>query len=222
LAVSGVLEAPGRRDKLPEEWQHQNLARDSSFALRAAIRARWPSPGDLFARIGHPKPLQITAHFLIGWRVSIMPEQNSWYFCRDPQLVAGVQARCSGDLYLSLRDPDLRWERLLSPSMNNLFNRPSASDAAAIRERIFNVLPAASYQMEKLFGLFDIEFSTETETAAVECRTTPRLLLNKGFLDKYCQDDGDLFLLIFARGLSRHPGTYPALSPSRPDRQHRL
>jgi hypothetical protein len=30
----------------------------------------------------------------------------------------------------------------------------------------------------------------------VECRTTPRLLLNKGFLDEYCRDDGDLFLLI--------------------------
>jgi hypothetical protein len=80
--------------------------------------------------------------------------------------------------------------------MNMLFNRPSTPDAAAIRERIFNVLPAASYQMEKLFGLFDIEFSNETETACVECRTTPRLLLNKGFLDKYCRDDGDLFLLI--------------------------
>ena len=76
--------------------------------------------------------------------------------------------------------------------MNNLFNRPSTPDAAAIRKRIFNVLPSASYQMEKLFGLFDIEFSEETETAAVECRTTPRLLLNKGFLDKYCRDDGDL------------------------------
>jgi hypothetical protein len=43
--------------------------------------------------------------------------------------------------------------------MNILFNRPSTPEAAAIRERIFNVLPAASYQMEKLFGLFDIEFS---------------------------------------------------------------
>jgi hypothetical protein len=80
--------------------------------------------------------------------------------------------------------------------MNILFNRPSTPEAAAIRERIFNVLPAASYQMEKLFGLFDIEFSNETETACVECRTTPRLLLNKGFLDEYCRDDGDLFLLI--------------------------
>ena len=50
--------------------------------------------------------------------------------------------------------------------MNILFNRPSTPEAAAIRERIFNVLPAASYQMEKLFGLFDIEFSEETQTAA--------------------------------------------------------
>jgi hypothetical protein len=80
--------------------------------------------------------------------------------------------------------------------MNILFNRPSTPEAAAIRERIFNVLPAASYQMEKLFGLFDIEFSDETETASVECRTTPRLLLNKRFLDDFCRDDGDLFLLI--------------------------
>ena len=80
--------------------------------------------------------------------------------------------------------------------MNILFNRPSTPEAAAIRERIFNVLPAASYQMEKLFGLFDIEFSDVTETACVECRMTPRLLLNKTFLGEYCQDDGDLFLLI--------------------------
>jgi hypothetical protein len=125
LTVSGVLEAHRRRGKLPEEWQHQNLALDSSFALRAAIRARWPSSRDLFARIGDPKPLQITAHFLIGWRVSIMPEQNSWYFCRDPQLVAGVLARCSGDLYLSLRTPDLAWERLLSAPI--AFDEPGLS-----------------------------------------------------------------------------------------------
>ncbi len=80
--------------------------------------------------------------------------------------------------------------------MNILFNRPSSPDAAALRDRIFNVIPAASYQMEKLFGLFDIEFSDATGTACVECRTTPRLLLNKEFLKEYCQDDGDLFLLI--------------------------
>jgi VWA domain-containing protein len=100
--------------------------------------------------------------------------------------------------------------------MNLLFNRPSTPEAAAIRERIFNVLPSASYQMEKLFGLFDIEFSEETQTAAVECRTTPRLLLNKGFLDEYCQDDGDLFLLILHElyhVILGHTRLFPRVAP---------
>ena len=70
--------------------------------------------------------------------------------------------------------------------------------------------------MEKLFGLFDIEFSEETETAAVECRTTPRLLLNKGFLDEYCQDDGDLFLLILHElyhVILGHTRLFPRVTP---------
>jgi hypothetical protein len=111
---------------LPRELE--DVAWDNSSAVRAAIRARWPSPGDLFRQIGYPKTLQTKADFLIGWRVSMMPKQNSWYFCPDPQLVAGVQARCSGNLYLSRRTPDLRWERLLSapiafdePGLNALF-----------------------------------------------------------------------------------------------------
>jgi hypothetical protein len=100
--------------------------------------------------------------------------------------------------------------------MNILFNRPSTPEAAAIRERIFNVLPAASLEMEKLFGLFDIEFSDETETACVECRTTPRLLLNKGFLNEYCRDDGDLFLLILHElyhVILGHTRLFPRVSP---------
>ena len=125
LTVSGLLDAPELPGKLPKERELQDVAWDSSSALRDAIRARWPSPGDLFAQIGHPKPLQITAHFLIGWRVSTMPKPNSWYFCPDPQLVAGVQARCSGDLYLSRRKPDLRWERLLSAPI--AFDEPGLS-----------------------------------------------------------------------------------------------
>ncbi len=47
---------------------------DSSSGLRVTIRARWPSPSDLFTRIGEPKPLQITTDFLIGWRVGIMAD----------------------------------------------------------------------------------------------------------------------------------------------------
>jgi hypothetical protein len=80
--------------------------------------------------------------------------------------------------------------------MNLLSHKPRSPEAAAIRDRIFNVLPAASYQMEKLFGLLDIDFSDRTATACVECSVTPRLLLNREFLDEFCRDDGDLFLLI--------------------------
>jgi hypothetical protein len=103
----------------------QDVAWDYASAARDAIRTRWPSPGDLFARIGHPKPLQTKDDFLIGWRVGTMPKPNSWYFCPDPQLVAGVQARSSGDLYLSRRKPDLRWERLLSAPI--AFDEPGLS-----------------------------------------------------------------------------------------------
>ena len=80
--------------------------------------------------------------------------------------------------------------------MNLLSHKPRTREAAAIRDRIFNVLPAASYQMEKLFGLLDIDFSDAIPTACVECSMTPRLLLNKEFVEEYCSSDGDLFLLI--------------------------
>jgi hypothetical protein len=90
---------------------------------RSTIRVRWPSPGDLFARIAEPKHLPITADFLIGWRVGILTDGS--YLCPDPQIVAGVQARCSGDLYLSRRDPDLSWERLLSAPI--AFDEPAVS-----------------------------------------------------------------------------------------------
>jgi hypothetical protein len=125
LTVSGLLDTPELPGKPPKERELQDVAWDSSSALHAAIRARWSSPGDLFARIGHPKTLQITVDFLIGWRVCTMTEANSCYFCPDPQLVAGVQARCSGDLYLSRRKPDLRWERLLSAPI--AFDEPGLS-----------------------------------------------------------------------------------------------
>jgi hypothetical protein len=115
LTVSGVLDVPELPGKLPKEPELQDFAWENFSAVCAAIRARWPSPRDLFAQIGPPNPFQITADFLIGWRVGTLTEANSCYFCPDPQLVAGVQSRCSGDLYLARRKPDLRWERLLSP-----------------------------------------------------------------------------------------------------------
>jgi hypothetical protein len=125
LIARGVLEAPEVPEKLPKKKEFQDAVQDGSPDLRVTVRARWPSPDDLFTRIGEPKPLPIAADFLIGWRVGIMTEANSWYFCPDAQLVAGVQARCSGDLYLSRRNPDLSWERLLSAPI--AFDEPRIS-----------------------------------------------------------------------------------------------
>jgi hypothetical protein len=125
LIVSGLLDVPELPGKLAKERELQDVAWDSSSALRDAIRARWQSPGDLFSQIDDPKQLQIEDDFLIGWRVVIMPKPNSWYFSPDPRLAAGVQARCSGDLYLSRRNPDLRWDRLLSAPI--AFDEPGLS-----------------------------------------------------------------------------------------------
>jgi hypothetical protein len=123
LTVRGFLEKRERPEKLPKGKEFQEIPCDCSSDLQIAIQARWPSPGDLFAQIGEPKPIKITADFLIGWRVGIMAEGS--HFCPDPQIVAGVQARCSGDLYLSRRDPDLSWERLLSAPI--AFDEPAIS-----------------------------------------------------------------------------------------------
>jgi hypothetical protein len=125
LIARGVLEAPELPEKLPKGRTVQAIPWDCPSDLRVTIQARWPSPSALFSRIGEPKPLQITADFLIGWRVGIITEANSWYVCPDPQIVAGVQARCSGNLYLSRRDPDLSWERLLSAPI--AFDEPGIS-----------------------------------------------------------------------------------------------
>jgi hypothetical protein len=96
---------------------------NSSSDEHSTIRARWPLPRDLFARIGEPKHFRLTADFHIGWRVGILTDGS--YLCPDPQIVAGVQARCSGHLYLSRRNPDLSWERLLSAPI--AFDEPAVS-----------------------------------------------------------------------------------------------
>jgi hypothetical protein len=119
--VRGFLEKCERPEKLPNGRDFEEIPWNYSSDERSTIRGRWPSPGDLFARIGEPRHLPITADFLIGWRVGILTDGS--YLCPDPQIVARVQARCSGNLYLSRRDPDLSWERLLR-RRSPLTNRP--------------------------------------------------------------------------------------------------
>jgi hypothetical protein len=123
LIARGVLEVPDAPEKRSKGKDIQDRPQDDSDELRDAIRACWRSPGDLFSQIGEPKPLSVEADFLIGWRVGIYAD--GWSLCPDPQIVAGVQARCSGNLYLSRRKPDLSWKRLLSAPI--AFDEPGIS-----------------------------------------------------------------------------------------------
>jgi hypothetical protein len=123
LAVRGFLKPDERAEDLPKGREFQSMPWDCSPDLGDAIRRRWPSPEDLFAAIGEPRPITIESDFLIGWRVGVLTK--GWHFSPDPQIVAGVQARCSGDLYLSRRSPDLSWERLLSAPI--AFDEPTVS-----------------------------------------------------------------------------------------------
>ena len=125
LIAVGLLESSAALNTCSEKEKLLNAVLENSSSINAAIRARWRSPRDLFAKIGTPKTLPIAAYFLIGWRVGLITAPIQYFFCADPQLVAGVQARCFGELYLSYRSPDLRWERLLSPPI--AFDEPNIS-----------------------------------------------------------------------------------------------
>jgi hypothetical protein len=68
--------------------------------------------------------------------------------------------------------------------------------AESLRRRIFNVVGAATWQMEQLLGVLDIVVDSTVPTAAVECRVTPRLLINTDFVRQHCVNDEALFMLI--------------------------
>ncbi|MBU60956.1 MAG: hypothetical protein CMI26_00475 [Opitutae bacterium] len=65
-----------------------------------------------------------------------------------------------------------------------------------LRLRIFNVLPAAGYQMDRLLQLMDVVESDLSPTACVECRVKPRMHLNPEFVEEHCQRDEHLFMLV--------------------------
>jgi len=65
-----------------------------------------------------------------------------------------------------------------------------------LRLRIFNVLPAAGYQMDRLMQLMDLVESDRSPTACVECRAKPRMHLNPDFLEEHCRLDEHLFMLV--------------------------
>lgn len=71
------------------------------------------------------------------------------------------------------------------------------NDIDNIKRRLFSVLPTSSLHMMEFLRLMDIRFvENETQSAAITCGARPELLLNKAFVDTYCQTDEHLFMLV--------------------------
>ena len=65
-----------------------------------------------------------------------------------------------------------------------------------IIKRLYNVLPINSLELDEFLDILSLKFTDIISTAAITCQTKPILLLNKGFIDLYCQTDEHLLMLI--------------------------
>ncbi len=65
-----------------------------------------------------------------------------------------------------------------------------------IKRRLYRVIPSSSIHMVEFLSLMDIKYSSDIPTACVTCTSRPTLLLNKDFIDTYCETDEHLFMLV--------------------------
>jgi hypothetical protein len=65
-----------------------------------------------------------------------------------------------------------------------------------LAERILDAFPSGSYALSALLRLMDIVESSDVPTAAVECRSEPRLLVNPAFVAKHANSAEALLVLV--------------------------
>lgn len=68
-----------------------------------------------------------------------------------------------------------------------------------IINRLYNVLPIGTLQMQEFLKLFKIvitEDDKEVPTACITCDLRPIMILNQHFVDEYCKTDEHLYMLI--------------------------
>ena len=100
--------------------------------------------------------------------------------------------------------------------MNTLFQSSRTASERRLRERVFNALPSASFQMDRLLQLLDVVESERSPTACIECSAQPRLHLNPHFVAKHCRQDEELFLLVLHElyhVVLGHTRLFPRLTP---------
>lgn len=69
-------------------------------------------------------------------------------------------------------------------------------DEERIKYRLYSLLQTSSLHLMEFLKLVDVRFTDEVDTAATTCGTSPELLLNRDFIDTYCQTDEHLFMLV--------------------------
>ena len=62
--------------------------------------------------------------------------------------------------------------------------------------RVLDAFPAGNYALPSLLQLLDIVESREVDTAAVECKVQPRMLMNPDLIDKWANTPERLLMLV--------------------------
>lgn len=81
-------------------------------------------------------------------------------------------------------------------SSAELLKTDLSHEGKRLAQRLVRCLSGATFEMETLVRLAGIEATRSIETAAVECRSRPRMLLNPEFVAERCSRDEHLFLLV--------------------------
>jgi len=87
---------------------------------------------------------------------------------------------------------------------------------AALAQRVLDAFPSGSYALSALLRLMDIEASREVDTAAVECRMEPRLLINPDFVAQHAPTPEKLLMLVMHElhhVLLGHTTLFPRCAP---------
>ncbi len=85
-----------------------------------------------------------------------------------------------------------------------------------LAERILDAFPSGAYAFSALLRLMDIVESDAVQTAAVECRLQPRLLVNPGFVARHAASAEKLMMLVMHElhhVLLGHTTLFPRLTP---------
>jgi hypothetical protein len=89
--------------------------------------------------------------------------------------------------------------------------------AISIADRILDAFPSGNYGLLALLRLLDIVETTEVDTAAVECTSMPRLLINPRFVEAHAATPEHLLMLVMHElhhVLLGHTRLFPRLTPT--------